>query len=319
MSTSLKRGTLLFSAALSAAALLAACAGPAGLSSPPGGAAGAARPSAKHAVFAVHPETNARGIRATEVSKNAVYDSVVTYHDFKVSSNISSLGFECCTTKEFGDGLVFTRSSSTLKKVAVVMNSWGCQSGHWYSDDCATTRGATFPVPITLNVYAVNSPPSGPPGVGQLLATQTNTYQIPYRPSKNDALCTGQDAGKFVGPIDKICDNGFSSVIWFNFLSQSIALPAQAIVTVTFNTSDAGYNPIGQNTTCFTSSGGCGYDSLNVSADGNGGFVGSNLDPNGVFVNFGDPGFYCSGSGSGLILDTPCWTGYHPEIAVFAR
>jgi hypothetical protein len=288
------------------------------LASPGGTTFAPAQARSKHMVYAVHPETNQAFVRAMHVTKNTVYDSIVTLKGNKVSSNISSEGFECCSTKEFGDGLVFTHAAKRLKRVGVVLNSWGCESGHWYSDDCQTTPGDTFPVPISLNVYAVSGPPSGPPAVGALIATQTNTYDVPYRPSKNDAACTGEDAGMFVGKIDKLCDNGLSDVIWFNFNATTIALPAQAIVTVAYNTSDAGYNPIGQNTTCFYSSGGCGYDSLNVSADGDGGFVGNNLDPNGVFVNFGDPNFYCSGSGSGLILDTPCWTGYHPEIQVTA-
>jgi hypothetical protein len=71
-----------------------------------------------------------------------------------------------------------------------------------------------------------------------------------------------------------------------------------------------------------TGPGGCGYDALNVSADGTGGFVGSNVDPNGVFDNFGNAYFYCNGTGNGsggLQLDTPCWTDYHPEIDVTAE
>ncbi len=317
----LKRHGLFISACVTAATLLAACSGPGNVSSSPGGAfapAQSAHSQSKHTVFAVHPETNAAFVHAMHVTKNTVFDSIVTLKGNEVSSHISSEGFECCSVKELGDGLVFTHGANKLKRVAVVMNSWGCESGNWYSDNCQSTPGDTFPVPITLNVYAVTNPPSGPPTVGQLIATQTRTFNISYRPSKDDVNCTGQDLGKFVGKVDKLCDNGISNTIWFNFNPVKTALPAQAVVTVAYDTSDAGYNPIGQNTPCYTSSGGCGYDSLNVSADGNGGFVGTNVDLNGVFVNYGDPSFYCSGSGSGLILDTPCWTGYHPEIQVNA-
>jgi len=312
----LKRHGFFISACVTAA-LLAACAGPGNVSSSPGGAFAPAQARSKHMVYAVHPETNSAFVHAMRVTKYTDYDSVVTLIRNRVSSNISSEGFECCSTKELGDGLVFTHGAHRLNRVAVVMNSWGCESGHWYSDDCQTTPGDTFPVPITLRVYAVSNS-SGSPGVGAVIATQTNTYNIRYRPSKDDVHCTGQNLGMFVGPVDKLCDNGLSDVIWFNLKSLNVALPAKAIVTVAYNTSDAGYNPIGQNTPCFTSAGGCGYDSLNVSADGDGGFIGSNVDPNGVFVNFGDPSFYCSGSGTGLILDSPCWTGFHPEIQVNA-
>ncbi|MFY9719313.1 MAG: hypothetical protein WAK16_06655 [Candidatus Cybelea sp.] len=297
---------------------MAACAGPGNVSSSPGGAFAPAQARSKHMVYAVHPETNSGFVHAMRVTKYTDYDSIVTLIRNKVSSNISSEGFGCCSTKEIGDGLVFTHGANKLKRVAVVMNSFGCESGHWNSDDCQSTPGDTFPVPITLKVYAVANQSSALASPGAVIATQTRTFNIPYRPSKDDVHCTGQNLGMFVGPVDKLCDNGLSDVIWFNFKPLNVALPAEAIVTVAYNTSDAGYNPIGQGAPCFTSPGGCGYDSLNVSADGDGGFVGTNVDPNGVFVNFGDPAFYCSGSGTGLILDSPCWTGYHPEIQVNA-
>src|SRR5260370_545737 len=76
--------------------------------------------------------------------------------------------------------------------VTVLMSSWGCQTGHWTSGDCLTTLGATFSVPITLNVYAVgagNAP-------GSKLITSTQTFNIPFRPSASPS-CTGGDAGKW--------------------------------------------------------------------------------------------------------------------------
>jgi hypothetical protein len=240
-----------------------------------------------------------------------VYDSVATIGNNKLSSYISSLGFECCATKEFGDGLILTQAGARLKGVEVVFSSWGCQSGTWYGGNCVSAKGAKFAWPVTVNVYAVN--PSGP-SVGALLTSRTFTVNFPYRPSANNKVCQGPNAGAFLGPYDKMCDNGLSAGINFNMALPKTILPQEIVVSVAYNTSDAGYNPVGQGTSCFGTSGGCPYDALNVSADGNGGFVGGNLDPNGVFVNFGYPGNYCSGNGSGFILDTPCWTGYHPEI-----
>jgi hypothetical protein len=255
------------------------------------------------------------------VAPNRIYDSIKVNVHGKTSSHISSVGFECCTTKEFGDGLVFTTSGGRLDTVAVILQSWGCQNGNWYSDNCLTTPGSNFEEPITANVYAVTTSPSGSPAPGQLLATQTDDFYIPYRPSANNQKCYGQPyyTGGFLGPVDKKCDEGLSVKVTFNFKRADVVVPSQAIVTLAYNTSHAGYNPYGQDTTCYYSSGGCGYDALNVSANGNGGFVGSNLDPNGVFDNFGDTYFYCNGTGNGsgsLQLDTPCWTGYHPEIEV---
>jgi hypothetical protein len=277
------------------------------------------KPAQNHAVSVARNSTQGALAGIPQTTTGSVYDSIVTTKTGKVGSNISSLGFECCSTKEFGDGVVFTKAGSRLKTVQVVMSSWGCENGSWSADNCETTPGTGFSLPITMNVYAVTGYPSGTPGVGALLASKTKTFLIPYRPSKNDTICTGQNLGAFLGKVDKECDNGLSVVISTNFMLPKVILPNAAIVSVAYNTSDAGYNPVGDNTQCFGSSGGCGYDSLNVSADGNGGFVGGNVDPNGVFVNFGNTSFYCAGMGSGFQLDTPCWTGFHPEIKVIAN
>ena len=259
--------------------------------------------------------------RRAGVSRAAIYNSIVVNNKGKTSSAIASEGFECCSTKEFGDGLVFTKAGSHLTRISVVLSSWGCESGFWNTDNCLTTPGSNFKEPITVNVYSVTTSPSGAPAPGQLIATKTNDFFIPYRPSANDQQCFGSDLGKFYSAVDKKCDNGLAVRINFPFNRANVVLPQQAIVTVAYNTSDAGYYPYGQGTQCFTGPGGCGYDSLNVSAWGNGAFIGSNVDPNGVFVNFGDSAFYCNqtGNGSGMLqLDTPCWAGYHPEIEVSA-
>jgi hypothetical protein len=180
-------------------------------------------------------------------------------------------------------------------------------------------------------VYSVTGYPSGVPQVGSLLATHTQTFKIPYRPSANNKVCTGPHLGEFLGSVDKECDHGLADLVTFNMNVPIVQLPQQIIVTVAFNTSDYGPQPVGHNTTCFQN-GNCPYDSLNVSAWGNGGVddgVGQAIDDNGAFVNFQNPGFYCSPNPNGqppggtLVLDTlgavsngDCWSGYHPEIKV---
>ncbi len=135
-----KEGTLMlgclkrhgfFSSCVTLAALLAACSGPGNVSSSPAGAFAPAQSQSKsqaqskHTVFAVHPETNSAFIPAVHITKGTVYDSVVALTGGKVSSHISSEGFECCSTKELGDGLVFTHGANKLKRVSVVMNFMG--------------------------------------------------------------------------------------------------------------------------------------------------------------------------------------------------
>ena len=72
------------------------------------------------------------------------------------------------------------------------MSSWACQAGGWNGSPspCATTPGATFSVPITLNIFGVGPATSnGPSTVGSLLATDTQTFNIPYRPSADPIDC----------------------------------------------------------------------------------------------------------------------------------
>jgi hypothetical protein len=250
-------------------------------------------------------------------AQNVLYSSIVTSKGGKLADDISSLGFECCSTDEFGDAMNLTEGNARVEQVDVILSSWGCQIGTWVSG-CYTNKGATFEEPITLKIYSVTQDTAGNPAAGQVLVQQTKTFDIPYRPSA-DSRCQGPNEGQFVGKADKECDNGFSYKIAFNVKIPKTDIPQEVIATVAYNTSDSGYEPYGQNTECFTSSGGCGYDALNVSADGPGGTTGSPMDPNGVQVYFTNPGFYCNGAGNGtngLQDDTPCWTQYHPWIKI---
>jgi hypothetical protein len=93
-------------------------------------------------------------------------------------------------------------------------------------------------------------------------------------------------------------------------------------VTVAFNTTHHDAVPVGESAACFTSSGGCPYDSLNISTDGPGGAIGTVLDDNGIFVNYTLPNNACS---LGTVVtgtladDTPCNTDYHPQIQVVTK
>ena len=255
--------------------------------------------------------------------------------------NVSSISFEGAAIREFGDGLNLAPGGRVLTTVMVVMSSWACQSGAWNTGDCVTGPGsyvvgpgltvATFAQPITLNIYASNG--ASPPEPGAKIASLTLTFNIPYRPSAN-AACTGMAAGDWLNSADGICYTGLANKITFDFKGQNIFLPDQIMVGVTFNTTSAGYNPIGPSA-CSGTPQGCPYDSLNVSADTTaqtatvgGGivFIGTPIDPNGIYVNYIMPGSGCgppspASMGNAFLLDTPCWgvaTGgpYHPEIMV---
>jgi hypothetical protein len=237
-----------------------------------------------------------------------VFDSIPT----TLPGNVPSASFEATSTSEFGDYATFAGTSRSLRNVEVVMSSWGCQTGHWTDGSCLTTPGATFSHSITLKIYANSG--SAP---GALLGSVTQTFAIPFRPSADPADCTGANAGKWFSSADSTCYNGFATTITFDFSSSHVTLPSSVIYDVSYNTTHYGAAPIGESAACYTSSGGCGYDSLNVGAASTTPIVGTDDDVNGVFANASFAGSYCDGGvgGTGTFhLDTPCWTGFNPLV-----
>ncbi len=245
--------------------------------------------------------------------------------------NVVSMGYECCAVMEFGDGLgLVATGGGTLGQVTVVMSSWGCQTGSWSAGNCATTSGATFLQPITISVWGVNDSSSTPTPAG-LLGQIAQTFNIPFRPSSTPNQCQN-DATRWYNSKDKTCYHGLATPIVVNFSPQHIPVPAnnKIIVTVAYNTTDFGPNPIGPSacsSPSYNNGAGCPYDSLNVSADttnGNFQLVGSPLDANGVFVRpASNPYAYtpcASPMAAGLLADdSGCWAGYHPQIQVQAN
>jgi hypothetical protein len=172
-----------------------------------------------------------------------IYDSIPT----PLPGNVTSLGFSCCGLNEVGDQVQFAGTNRTLSFVTVIMSDWACESGDWTgaTGACITTSGATFSHPITLNIYDNSL---------NLLATKTQDFDIPYRPSQNPANC-GPETHTWYDPSADTCYNGLAFRITFDFSSLNPVLPDEVIFGVTYNTSNQGYNPIGTPGP---------YDSLNV-------------------------------------------------------
>ncbi|MGW7331876.1 hypothetical protein ACWGIU_25465 [Streptomyces sp. NPDC054840] len=259
------------------------------------------------------------GPAAAQPASSQVNDAI-TYSSIpkQLPGNVTSLGFEAASTNEFGDEVELapqTGTVRTLKTLRVVLSSFACQTGTWSAGNCGTTAGATFSHPMTANIYAVDNSGPTPTPAGAPLATVTVTPDIAYRPAADPFNCTGADAGKWFSAKEQKCYNGFAQTVQFKF--PKVDLPDQVIWTVAFNTTHSGYSPIGESAACYTADGGCPYDSLNVGAQTFPGapFAGTDVDPNGVFLNSDSGSEYCDGGAGGtgtLRLDTPCWTGFTP-------
>jgi len=246
-----------------------------------------------------------------------------------------SEAFEAQQAKEFGDEVILNTTTGHITSLTVDFQSYGCSdSGHWYSgttDPCVTTPGATFTHDITANIYAKSVVGTVPPSIvptrlpGALLGTVTQTFtDIPFRPSADPVNCPNPGGGATAGsqwfnPASGACLNSISKLLTFNFAGSGIAVPSdgQVIWTVKFNTTDYGDNPLGHATTCFSSDQGCGYDSLNVGTMTYTGapYVGTDVDPSGVFLSSTWTDAYCDSGAGGtdaLRLDTGCWGGFTP-------
>jgi hypothetical protein len=165
-----------------------------------------------------------------------IYDSTVSPQP----GNLPSEGAEAYAFNQFGDGISFAGTARRSKSVTVTMSSWACQSGNWYSGNCVTAPGATFSIPITLNIYNAGSPTPG-----SLIATKTQTLSIPYRPSADNTNCTGPNAGKWYHAASATCFNGLANNIAFDLTSLNLVLPNSVVYGIVYNTTSYGPSPIG--------------------------------------------------------------------------
>jgi hypothetical protein len=237
-------------------------------------------------------------------------------HPSTLPGNLPSFGFESNSISEWGAGVTFAGSARKLSTATVTMSSWACETGSGAT--CVTTPGDTFNVPITFKVYNVGASNA----VGSVIASVTQTFAIPYRPSSGTCATDLTAWGAS-------CSHGLATNITFTFGGET--MPDNAIFGISFNTTDHGYSPTGV--------AGAPYDSLNVATypgTGSGTVgvapaVGAWL-PDGLSGYLADtyPGFYMDNGAAGLgtfRLDQAPTTntqangpygGYEPAVQIVA-
>jgi len=175
------------------------------------------------------------------VTDPVVYDSIIDPNP----GNVPSVSFEATGTQEFGNQISLAGPARLLNSVVVQMSSWACESGSWTGtpSPCATTPGDTFSVPITLNIYNVGPANSyGPSTTGSLIASATQTFAIPYRPSADPVNCPATPTKWYDAGL-ATCFNGYFTDIEFTFGHP--VLPSHVIYGITFNTNTSGFAPTG--------------------------------------------------------------------------
>ena len=156
--------------------------------------------------------------------------------------NMPSYGFAANAAASLGETITLSPNTPRLLDgIKVAMSSWACETGNWNAA-CTTTPGTYFEHPITITIYDAN---------GTQLATHTQPFTIPYRPSP-DPSCTTATQWK---AANGTCYNGLAFQIAFDLRSLNVTLPDTFTYAVSFNTRTYGTQPIGTTG---------GYDSLNV-------------------------------------------------------
>ncbi len=239
-------------------------------------------------------------VGAAQAAGPTVYDAIPA----PLPYSMPSLGGEAYSQDQIGDEIRFANGATTLQTGTIAMVSWVCQSGAWNTDDCVSAAGATFDHPITLNLYNVDMS-SGSPVVGTLIKSVTRTFSMPYRPSTDQTCADSAGPGQWKA-ADGLCRNGYAFEI--NFDLAGVAVPAEVIFGVAYNTRTSGEAPMGVSGP---------YDSLNVGLNTVGTPVAGDVNPDVIFWDTAYAGNYADGGTAGV--DTfradSGWTGY----AVAAR
>ena len=152
------------------------------------------------AVSAAGPSAATQTPAATQTSavtptSSVLYSSLVhPYSATNPPTDWWSLSFGGTNATQLGDKINLA-PQSRLSGATVILDSQACQNG-LTGLSCATTSGATFPVSITFTIY---SPGPAAGTVGGVLALQTKTFNVPFRPSANNSTACGSGTSSIFG------------------------------------------------------------------------------------------------------------------------
>lgn len=153
-------------------------------------------------------------------------------------SNLPSYGPEAYSFKTIGDEINLAGTARSLNSVTVTLSSWACQTGTWQNQTCQTDTGATFAQPITLTIFD---------GQHNQLASSTQTFAVPYRPSASPKCLSGDPSrpGGWYQPSSKTCKNGLADDVTFNFSHVTLPRTGTVKYEISYNTNTHGPTPSG--------------------------------------------------------------------------
>jgi hypothetical protein len=225
-----------------------------------------------------------------------IFDSTTS----PLPKSMPSIAYEARSTWENGDLVSFASTQRRLSTVTVTMEDWALHST-WTS-----WPAAAWDWPITLDIYKVDRSGANP-APGDLIATKTQTFSIPWRPEA-DATCS--TSGYWKDASTGLCYSSVPANITYDLSSLNVDLPDEVIVGVAFNTAHYGQAPAGVDGP---------YNSLNIAVAPSTS-VGTNVEPDALFFNSTFGGFYSDGGagGTGTLRRSTGWGTYTPAIKVVA-
>jgi hypothetical protein len=207
-------------------------------------------------------------------TQTVTYNSITT----PLSEDVPQISFESRHIAEFGSQVKLAGTDRMNANVTILMSSMACESGTFESG-CTSTPGHTFNHPVTLRVYNVDN--TKPDGIGDLFTSVEKTFAMPFRPSSG----TCGSSSTMWADADGVCHSAKSFTIDFSLAGKT--LPDNVIVTVGYNTTHEGLEPIG-------GTGGY-YDYLAVGGT-SGPSVGESLPGAGdAYVSYSPEGTYADG------------------------
>lgn len=248
-------------------------------------------------------------VTAPAAVSGAATPTTTVYDSTQVgATSLVSQCFECAQVAEIGNQVALAPGSHVLNNVTVTMESWGCEAGGVYSNDCISTD-PTFNYPVTLNLYQVGT---GGVAVGSPITSITQTFAIKYRPTSDQTNCPPANHGGAGLWFDgSACHYGIASNITFNL--SDLHVPSHVIYGIAINTADYGTSPVA----CINQPTGCPANSLNVgltTTDGPQPSVGGDPVLGALYQNTLYQPYYCDNGVTGSFrADLPLDYGSNPS------
>ena len=216
---------------------------------------------------------------------------------FPLAPNVPSLGFAATGTSEFGDHVRLSDTAHFIDSVTITMSSWALRSDY----PGAAPEGFTHP--ITLRLYTVDRS-VGTPKVGNLIASLTQNFLIPWRPAPDP---TSSSPLRPWRGADGHYYPGLAFTLNFGLGSLTAPLPDELIYGISFDTQHHGTTPRGVPGP---------YDALHIGLGAESPVAGADVEPDAIFwksaraTDYADDGY----GGVNIFRRDTGWTPFKPAV-----